>query len=53
MDTIDKKANDKNFVTEEKEFDQVKESAWQGLSLFLKSYWILVMKQIEKLLLKG
>mgnify|MGYP001272444168 CR=1 FL=1 len=36
MDTIDKKANDKNFVTEEKEFDQVKESAWQGLSLFFK-----------------
>ncbi|MFT5248677.1 MAG: putative hydrophobic protein (TIGR00271 family) [bacterium] len=36
MDTIDKNINDKNSVTEEKEFDQVKESAWQGLSLFFK-----------------
>ncbi|MFT4802786.1 MAG: putative hydrophobic protein (TIGR00271 family), partial [Flavobacteriaceae bacterium] len=36
MDTIDKNTNDKNSVTEEKEFDQVKESAWQGLSLFFK-----------------
>ena len=36
MDNIDKSINDKNSATEEKEFKQVKETAWQGIKLFFK-----------------
>ena len=41
MDTIDEttndeKTNDENSVTEEKEFDHLKDSAWKGINLFFK-----------------
>jgi uncharacterized hydrophobic protein (TIGR00271 family) len=36
MDNIEKNSNDKSSTSEEKEFSQVKESAWQGLKLFFK-----------------
>jgi uncharacterized hydrophobic protein (TIGR00271 family) len=36
MDTNDENTNDENTVKEEKEFAYVKESAWQGITLFFK-----------------